>query len=143
MEVTIMKNVKDGKIVGKVDAEQYIGEFGGYPEVGAFVDKKDLQKFYKQLDTDMLEDWCEVEGLEYKACEDNESIHRMRVAMSILYKHFPKQSKAKASSKYSQYTLEDLVNMALTNGIAVEETDDNRILRMRLIMNLRANKVID
>lgn len=138
-----MKNVKDGKIIGKVDAMAYIEEFGGYPEVGVFGDKKDLQKFYKQLDTAMLEDWCEVEGLEYKPCEDNESIHRMRVAMAILYKHYPKQTKAKAKSKYAQYTLEDLVNLAVDNSVAVEETDDERILRMRLIMSLRANKVID
>ena len=34
-----MKNVKDGKIVGKVDAMEYIAEFGGYPEVGVFTDK--------------------------------------------------------------------------------------------------------
>ena len=137
-----MKNVKDGKIVGKVDAMAYVAEYG-YPEVGVFTDKKDLQKFYKQLDTDMLEDWCEVEGLTYKECPDNDSIHRMRVAMAILYKHFPKQTKAKATSKYAMYTLEDLVNMAVDNGVAVEETDDERILRMRLIMNLRANGIID
>ena len=138
-----MKNVKDGKIVGKVDAMEYIAEFGGYPEVGVFTDKKDLQKFYKQLDTDMLEDWCDVEGLTYKPCEDNESIHRMRVAMAILYKHFPKQTKAKEKSKYAKYTLEDLVDMAIKNNVAVEETDDERIMRMRLIMNLRANGVIE
>lgn len=138
-----MKNVKDGKVIGKVDAMAYIEEFGGYPEVGVFVEKKDLQKFYKQLDTDMLMDWCEVEGLEYNPCEDNESIHRMRVAMAILYKHFPKQTKAKAKSKYAQYTMENLVDMALDNGVAVEDTDDERIMRMRLIMGLRANKIID
>lgn len=138
-----MKNVIDGKVVGKVDAMEYIAEFGGYPEVGTFTDKKDLQKFYKQLDTDMLEDWCEIEGLTYKPCSDNESIHRMRVAMAILYKHFPKQTKEKAKSKYAKYTLEDLLDMAVQNEVAVEETDDERILRMRLIMNLRANKVLD
>ncbi|MGL5191223.1 MAG: hypothetical protein ACRC7S_16410 [Cetobacterium sp.] len=138
-----MKNVKDGKVVGKVDAMEYITEFGGYPEVGTFTDKKDLQRFYKQLDTDMLEDWCEIEGLTYKACTDNESIHRMRVAMAILYKHFPKQTKAKATSKYAKYTLEDLVDMALQANVAVEDTDDERIMRMRLIMNLRVNGVIE
>ena len=137
-----MKNVKDGKIVGKVDAVAYVEEFG-YPEVGVFTEKKDLQKFYKQLDTETLMDWCAVEGLEYNPCEENESIHRMRVAMSILYKHFPKQTKAKKQSKYAQYSLEDLVNMAVDNAVAVEETDDNRILRMRLIMNLRASGVIE
>ncbi len=142
MEVFDMKNVKDGKIVGKVDAAAYVAEFG-YPEVGVFTEKKDLQKFYKQLDTETLMDWCEVEGLEYKPCEDNESIHRMRVAMAILYKHYPKQTKAKKQSKYAQYSLEDLVNMAVDNAVAVEETDDARILRMRLIMNLRASGVIE
>ncbi|MGL5191218.1 MAG: hypothetical protein ACRC7S_16385 [Cetobacterium sp.] len=137
-----MKNVKDGKIIGKVDAMAYVTEYG-YPEVGVFVEKKDLQRFYKQLDTDMLEDWCAVEGLEYNPCEDNESIHRMRVAMAILYKHYPKQTKAKSKSKYAQYTLENLVDMAIENGVAVEDTSDERIMRMRLIMGLRANGIVE
>ena len=137
-----MKNVKDGKIVGKVDAVAYVAEFG-YPEVGVFTDKKDLQKFYKQLDTEVVIDWCEVEGLEFKPCEENESIHRMRACMAVLYKHFPKQTKAKKTSKYAQYTLENLVDMAIDNNVAVEDTSDERIMRMRLIMGLRASGVIE
>ena len=137
-----MKNVKNGQIIGKVDATEYVAKYG-YPEVGVFVEKKDLQKFYKQLDTATLEDWCEVEGLTYNPCEENESIHRMRVAMAILYKHYPKQTKAKKTSKYAKYSLENLVDMAIDNNVAVEDTSDERIMRMRLIMGLRASGIID
>lgn len=128
--------------MGKVDACAYVAE-NGYPEATAFTEQKELQKFYKKLPTDILEDWSSKLGAEYKPCEDNESIHRMRVAMSILYTLFPKESKGKAKSKYAKYTLEDLVNLAVENDVAVEITDDERILRMRLIMGLRANKVIE
>ena len=127
----------------KVNAMEVISK-GGYPEVGYFKEKKDLQKFYKQLDTAMLEDWCKVEGLEYKPCEDNDSIHRMRVAMAILYKHFPNApAKAKSKAKYADYTTEALMQLALDNDIAFEPCEDDRILRMRAIMSLRANKIIE
>lgn len=120
----------------KVDAVSVI-EKDGYPEVGTFATKKDLQKFYKQLDTTVLEDWCNLEGLEFKACDDSEPIHRMRVAMAILYKHFPKESSAKAESPYKKFSTEELVSMAIDNSVAVEVTEDMRILRMRTIMALR------
>lgn len=118
-------------------------ESKGYPEVGHFTDKKDLQKFYKALPTETLEDWCAVEGLEYKACPDSEAIHRMRVAMAILGLHFPKTpAKPKSKAKYTQ-TLEELVQMCLDGDVAVEPTEDTRIMRMRCIMNLRANGIIE
>jgi hypothetical protein len=136
---------KDAKkvvvLTGKVDATKYVAE-KGYPEVGQFADTKSLQKFYKQLDTKSLEDWAALEGLTYKACPDSEPIHRMRVAMAILYKHFPKESSSKPESPYKQYTLEQLVAMAVEHEVPVEPTDDDRILRMRTIMALRAAKVI-
>ena len=137
-----MAKKKQLNITGKVVATDWVAE-NGYPAVGTFTDKKVLQKFYKQLPTEVLEDWCAKEGLEYKPCTDNDSIHRMRVAMAILYLHFPKETKAKPKSKYADYTLEQLVDMALEHSVAVEMTDDTRILRMRLIMGLRASKVID
>lgn len=134
------KSVVNGKIVGKVNAMEYV-EKNGYPEVGGFEDKKALQKFYKQLDTEQLQAWIDLEGLEYKK-DENESITRMRMCMAILYKHFPRTSKPKKESPYKKYTTEDLVQMAVEHEVAVEATDDMRILRMRLIMNLRAAKVI-
>ena len=130
------------KNTGKVNPVEVV-ENQGYPEVGTFKEAKELQKFYKKLPTTTLEDWATLEGLEYKPCTDSEPIHRMRVAMAILYKHFPKEpSKAKKKSKYSDYTLEDLVNLAIENDVAFETTEDERILRMRAIMSLREAKVI-
>ena len=133
--------VLKGKIAGKVDAQKMVEK--AYPEVGTFADEKTLQKFYKQLDISQLEDWASLEGLEFKACPDSEPIHRMRVCMAILYLHFPKTpAKAKSKSKYADYTLEQLVTMAIDNDVAVETTEDERILRMRVIMALRAAKII-
>jgi hypothetical protein len=134
----------NNRIVGKVVAEDWIAENNGYPEVGTFEDKKVLQKFYKQLDTDILEDWCSIEGLEYKPCPDSEQIHRMRVAMAILYHHFPKVSKStKKESKYKKYTTEELLQLAIDNEVPVEETGSEPIMRMRTIMALRAAKVLE
>lgn len=137
------KVVAKSEAIGtKVDAVAFV-EKNGYPEVGQFVDQKALQKFYKQLDTETLEDWAAMEGLTYTVCSDSEPIHRMRVCMALLYKHYPKEpAKAKSKSKYADYTLEQLVSMAVDNDVPVEPTDDERILRMRVIMQLRAHKVI-
>lgn len=134
---------KVNSINGKVNAVDYISE-NGYPEVGTFVDQKVLQKFYKQLDTAVLEDWASLEGLEYKACPDSEPIHRMRVAMAILYKHFPKAPSAnKKKSKYGEYTTEYLIKLALDNSVPVEVTDNDQIMRMRVIMALRAHGLLE
>lgn len=139
----IKKVTKTSVLAGKVDAVAYVTK-NGYPEVGQFEDQKTLQKFYKQLDMESLEEWASIEGLEYKACLDSEPIHRMRLCMAILYKHFPKVSTStKKKSKYADYTLEQLVGLAVDHDVAVEPTDDERILRMRVIMSLRASKIID
>ena len=132
---------KTKKLNNKVDAIKFVEE-NGFPEVGTFADKKALQKFYKQLPTEMLEEWANLEGLEYKACEDSEPIHRMRVAMAILYKHFPKEPSKKKESPYKAYTTEQLIEMAIENSVEVEPTEDMRIMRMRTIMALRDAKVI-
>lgn len=129
---------KKVNINGKVDAMEWITENNGYPEVGVFEDKKWLQKFYKQLPVEVLEDWCSVEGLEYKPCEDSEQIHRMRVCMAILYHHFPKEPAKKKKAKYADYTMEALMQMCLDNDVPVEFTDSEQIMRMRTIMALRA-----
>lgn len=136
------KSVASVLLQGKVDAQAYITA-NGYPTVGKFADKKTLQKFYKQLDTEVLLDWMTQEKLTYTACPENEMIDRMRVCMKILYKFFPKVSAPKKVSIYAKFTLENLVDLALQNDLAVETTDNDRIMRMRLIMVLRANKVVD
>lgn len=128
--------------VNKAFVEAYLAENNGYPEIGYFTEKKDLQKFYKHLTDEQLAEWLEVEGLEYTP-SDSEPINRMRMAMAILYLHFPKAPAKKKKSKYADYSLEDLVNLALENSVAYEPCDDDKIHRMRAIMALRASKVID
>lgn len=138
------KTVVEVAVVGKkVDALAWV-ETNGFPKATQqFEDKKCLQKFYKQLDTPALEKWAGELGAEYNAYPENEAIHRMRVAMAILYVYYPKETKAKPESPYKKYTTEQLVDMALEHDVAIETTDDMRILRMRLIMGLRANKIIE
>lgn len=127
--------------VNKAFVEAFVVEHG-YPEVGHFTEKSDLQKFYKHLSDVQLQEWVELEGLEFTP-SDSAPINRMRMAMAILYKNFPKAPSAKKESKYAKYSLEDLMNMALASDVVFEDTDDERILRMRAIMALRAAKVLD
>lgn len=110
----------------------------GYPEVGHFGDdKRALQNFYRHLSNEQLEEWVELEGLEITPT-DSEPIYRMRLAMAILYLHYPKAPSKKKQSKYAKYSLEDLVQMAVDKDVPVEPTEDDRIMRMRTIMALRA-----
>ena len=74
--------------INKVYVEKYLVD-NGYPEVGTFTDKKDLQKFYKHVPTEQLVDWVGVEGIEVTPT-DSEPIYRMRLCMAILYLNFPK-----------------------------------------------------
>ena len=129
-------------IKGKVDPKAWVAKANGYPEIGAFEDEGSLQRFYKKLDTAQLEEWAAIEGATYKACPEQPAIHRMRVCMSILYKHFPKQTKAKPVSPYAKYTLEDLINMALEHDVVVDPTPDEKIMRMRTIMALKAKAIL-
>jgi hypothetical protein len=137
------QNTVKGIISGKVDANEWMKSNGGYPEVGSFADNKSIQKFYRQLTQEQLDSWCELEGLEYKGCPEQPPIHRMRACMAILYRHFPKEVAPKKESPYKKYSTEELVQLALDNNVAFEMCDDERILRMRAIMALRANKVIE
>lgn len=107
-----------------------------FPEVGTYTDKKALQKFYKGLTDIQLAEWIELEGLEYTP-NDSQPINRMRMAMAILYLHFPKATTPKKKSKYADFSLEDLLTLALEKDVIFESTDDERILRMRAIMALR------
>ena len=129
--------------VNKKFVEEFVAEHG-YPEVGYFGEdgKKDLQKFYKHLSMEQLNDWIELEGLEYTPV-DSEQITRMRACMAILYSHYPKAPTKKKESKYSKYSLEDLVQMAMDKEVVFEVTDDDRIMRMRAIMALRAAGHLD
>lgn len=125
--------------------KEYVQKFvqeQGYPEVGHFAVKEDLQKFYKHLTDEQLQEWVELEGLEYKP-SDSQPINRMRMAMAVLYKHFPKAPAKKKTSKYSKYSLEDLIQLALEHSVPVEPTEDERIMRMRTIMALRAAGKLD
>ncbi len=125
--------------------KEFVGKFveeNGYPEKGHFTEQKDLQKFYKHLSDEQLLDWVQLEGLEFKPAE-SQPINRMRMAMAVLYSHFPKAPSTKKKSKYADFTNEQLVQLALDNQIAFEPCEDERILRMRAIMALRANQIIE
>lgn len=126
----------------KVNAEKVLMDLGRFPVPGEFESKKALQKFYKQLDTEVIEAWGESLGVTFKA-DDNASIHRMRAAMSILYSFYPKEPAKKKESKYAKYSLEDLVTLAMDNDVVVEPTEDARIMRMRSIMALRDAGIIE
>jgi hypothetical protein len=128
-------------VITKDSVAKFITE-NGYPEVGHFTEQKDLQKFYKHLTDEQLLEWVELEGLEFKPA-DSQPINRMRMAMSVLYKHFPKQASAKKKSKYADYSDEQLMTLLLEHDVPCEVTDDERIMRMRAIMALRAHKVIE
>lgn len=124
-------------------AKKPVVEAPKFPEVGFFKDQKDLQKHYKKLSMDELQEWLDLEGLTYTAT-DSEPIQRMRMCMAILYKHFPKETTGKKkTSKYAAYTLEQLVQLAADNDCVFEVCDDEKILRMRAIMALRAHKVLE
>ena len=128
--------------INKAFVEAYLLDNNGYPETGFFKEQKDLQKFYKHCTDEQLAEWVDVEGLEYKANE-SAPINRMRMAMAILYYHFPKAPSAKKKSKYADYTTERLVEMLLEHDVPCEVTEDERIMRMRAIMALRAHSVIE
>jgi hypothetical protein len=113
-----------------------------YPELGSFNDEKAIKKYIKGLTNDQLHEWVELEGVEYKT-SDHESINRMRQAMAIKGLHFPQLAStggaSKKKSKYSDYTTEALVEMAIENDIEVrDDKGDLRILRMYTIMALKA-----
>jgi len=111
-----------------------------YPEVDHFKDEKSMKKYIKGLTNEELAEWCELEGAEYNPNE-HVSINRMRMAMAIKAIHFPDtapKAKSKKKSKYSDYSTEDLVQMALDNDVEIrDDKGDPRILRMYTIMALR------
>jgi len=107
----------------------------GYPAVGSFSEQKLLKKAIKKMSDADLIAWATHEGLTWKD-SDNAPILRMRVAMAINELHFPKP-KAKSKAKYADYSLEVLIQMASEAEVEYKPTDDERILRMRVIMSLR------
>lgn len=121
--------------INKAFVEKFVLE-NGYPELNHFAEKKDLQKFYKFLSDEQLAEWISLEGLEFTPHE-SAPINRMRMAMAVLYANFPKPASTKKKSKYADYSLEDLMNLAVKKEVIFEMTDDERILRMRAIMALR------
>jgi hypothetical protein len=123
----------------EVVEEPTVAEGITYPEVGDFKEAKDIKAYYKKLTVEQLEEWVELEGLEV-VHTDSPNIYRMRLAMAILYHHFPK-APAKASKKSSQkYPLstEEYVQMAMENDVEVKDDKGNmQILRMYTIMALK------
>jgi hypothetical protein len=117
-----------------------------YPEVGDFKDEKAMKKYIKGLSDASLQEWCILEGAEWKA-NDHQSINRMRMAMAIKALHFPTTAPTKSKkskSKYASYSDEMLVQMALDNDVEVpDDKGDRRILRMYTIMALRKAGLID
>jgi hypothetical protein len=111
-----------------------------YPERGEFKDVKAMKRYIKKLTDEQLEEWCLLEGVEWKRCE-HPAINRMRMAMAIKALHFPETAPKKSSkkkSKYADYTTEQLVQMALEHDVVVRDAKgDPRIERMYLIMALR------
>lgn len=134
-----MAKTKKERTINKAFVEKFVAEHG-FPEKNEFT-QEELKKFYKHLTDAQLEEWLELEGLEYTPNE-SAPINRMRMAMAILYSRFPRQTKAKEKSKYADYTTDELIQMALDKDVEVEPTEDQRILRMRAIMALREAKVI-
>lgn len=131
---------EDSQVEDTVDPED--AEQLEYPEVGHFESEKDMKKYVKGLTNEQLAEWCELEGAEYKS-NDHVSINRMRMAMAIKGLHFPETAKPKGTtkkkSKYGDYTLEDLAEMAIENDVEVRDSKgDPRIERMYLIMALKA-----
>jgi hypothetical protein len=129
----VLTNISTG---GK---QKLAGQDVEYPEVGSFKEEKYLKRFYKQLDDTQLDEWVALEGLSYKSCE-HESINRMRKCMAILELHFPKKPKVntKSKSKYSQFTTEQLVDMARKANLPIKDSKgSDQILRMYTIMSLR------
>lgn len=144
-EPTVEEEVEEPKEVVEVDLgtievvdkeEQDIE----YPEVGDFTEIKDLKKYIKKLSDEQLTEWVELEGIEYVP-NDHQAINRMRQAMAINALHFPesvKRPSAKKRSKYADYSMEELVQMALDNDVIVRDSKgDERIERMYTIMALR------
>lgn len=130
----------------KKEAKPNLDPEQDYPEVGDFKDEKAIKKYIKGLSDSSLEEWCNLEGVEWKH-SDHQSINRMRMAMAIKALHFKPATASKgkkSKSKYASYSTEDLVSMALENDIEVpDDKGDMRICRMYTIMALRKAGLID
>lgn len=129
-------------VINEKFVQEYLKDNNGYPETGFFKEQKDLQKFYKHCTDEQLAEWVDLEGLEFKPAE-SQPINRMRMAMAILYYHFPKPEAKKKKSKYADYSNEQLLQLAMDKDVVFEVCDDERIMRMRAIMALRAHNVIE
>jgi hypothetical protein len=115
-----------------------------YPTVGFFTDEAAFRKHIKPLTNEQVLEWVAQEGLEVKDY-GSEPINRMRQIMAIKELHFPSEKKPsnKKESPYKKYETEELVQMALDNGVLFEPTEDERINRMRVIMALRTHNLVE
>lgn len=107
-----------------------------FPEKGSITDPKELKRFYKKLSNEQLDEWLALEGLTYTE-SDHAAINRMRKCMAILYYFFPKETKGKKKSVYAGYSTEDLIAMATEAQVTYKPSENEPIMRMRLIMALR------
>lgn len=117
-----------------------------YPEVGTVTEQKDLKKVYKKLTDAQLDEWLAIEGLtDQVKLSGHASIDRMRKCMAITALHFPKEPSASSKkSKYSDFTTEQLVQMALDNDVIVkDDKGDPRILRMYTIVALKEAGILE
>jgi len=111
-----------------------------YPEKGTVADEKAMKKVIKPLTDEQLAEWATLEGLTWKPCPEHPPINRMRIAMAIKELHFPSEPKAtKKASPYATFTTDQLIAMAAEKNVPVEVCEDMKILRMRVIMMLRAH----
>lgn len=114
-----------------------------YAAVGTIPDEATFKKHVKPLTDEEVAEWVAKEGLTVKDY-GSAPINRMRQIMAIKNLHFPPApSQPKSKSKYADFSNEQLVQMAIDNDVLFEACDDEKILRMRAIMALRAHKVIE
>lgn len=109
-----------------------------YPEVGT-VDAKALKKAIKGLSDAEVAEWVGLYNLTVKDY-GHASINRMRQAMAITGLHFPSTIKVstKTPSPYAAYSDLQLIELAANESVPVLVTEDARIMRMRVIMALKA-----
>jgi hypothetical protein len=120
-----------------------VHEFVVFPEVGFFADEKAFKKHIKDTSDADIKAWVDSLGIEVKDY-NSAPINRMRQIMAIKELHFPSPPRAaKKQSPYAKWTTEELVQMAVDASLIFETTDDPKIMRMRTIMALRVNGIID
>lgn len=102
----------------------------------------ELKEAIKDIDTPTLEYLAKAMGAEWEPTY-HANIHRMRVAQAVHRVFFPdlfqpKEAKKK-KGKYGDLTTEQLMGMAKENKVKWDQSGNEPIDRMRLIMALKAS----